>query len=96
MKADRAHNPVISAILDGVAALCFIAGGLMLLALILKEYWVCASGASVIVTGLLFVALAEIVRSLARANDQRAHLLTQLQQNAKALQWIVDELSRKK
>jgi hypothetical protein len=42
MKADRAHNPVISAILDGVAALCFIAGGLMLLALILKEYWVCA------------------------------------------------------
>jgi hypothetical protein len=50
----------------------------------------------VIVTGLLFVALAEIVRSLARANDQRAHLLTQLQQNAKALQWIVDELSRKK
>jgi hypothetical protein len=96
MKADRAHNPVISAILDGVAALCFIAGGVMLLALITKEYWVCAIGASVIVTGLLFVALAEIVRSLARANDQRAHLLSQLQQNAKALQWIIDELSRKK
>jgi hypothetical protein len=96
MKADRAHNPVISAILDGVAALCFIAGGVMLLALITKEYWVCAIGASVIVTGLLFVALAEIVRSLASANDQRAHLLSQLQQNAKALQWIIDELSRKK
>jgi len=68
----------------------------MLLALITKEYWVCAIGTSVIVTGLLFVALAEIVRSLARANDQRAHLLSQLQQNAKALQWIIDELSRKK
>ena len=68
----------------------------MLLALITKEYWVCAIGTSVIVTGLLFVALAEIVRSLARANDQRAHLLSRLQQNAKALQWIIDELSRKK
>ena len=76
MKADRAHNPVISAILDGVAALCFIAGGVMLLALITKDYWICAIGASVIVTGMLFVALAEIVRSLVRANDQRASLLT--------------------
>ena len=96
MKADRAHNPVISRILDGVAMLCFIAGGLMLLAVITKEYWVCAIGASMIVTGLLFVALAEIVRSLVRANDQRAHLLSQFQQNAKGFQWIIDELSRKK
>jgi hypothetical protein len=96
MKADRAENPVISAILDGIAAVVFVAGGLMLLAVIWKEYWVCAIGASAIVTGLLFVALAEIVRSLARANNQREHLLSQLQQNAKGLQWIIDELSRKK
>jgi Flp pilus assembly protein TadB len=96
MKGDRAHNPVISAILDGIAAVAFVAGGIMLLAAIVKEYWVCAIGASAIVTGLLFVTLAEIVCSLARANNQREHLLSQLQQNAKALQWIVDELSRKK
>ena len=96
MKTDRARNPVISAILDGVAAVCFIAGVVMLLALITKEYWVCAIGASVIITGLLFVALAEIVRSLARANQQREQLVRQLQENAKALQWIIDNLNRPK
>jgi len=96
MKADRAENPVISAILDGIAAVVFVAGGLMLLAVIVKDYWVCAIGASAIVTGLLFVALAEIVRSLARANRQRERLVSQLQENAKALQWIIDNLNRPK
>jgi hypothetical protein len=96
MKADRPHNPAISAILDGVATLFFVVGAVMLLAVITKDYWICAIGASVILTGVVFVALGEIVRSLARPNDQRAHLLSQLQENAKALQWIVDELSRKK
>jgi TM2 domain-containing membrane protein YozV len=74
MKGDRAHNPVISAILDGIAAVAFVAGGIMLLAAIVKEYWVCAIGASAIVTGLLFVARSGN-RSLARAREQSARAL---------------------
>jgi len=82
MNASPERNPPISVALDAVGALNLIAGALLMLSIIVKEYWLFGIGVSALVAGVVFIALGDIVRSLARANQQRERLLSQFQENA--------------
>jgi hypothetical protein len=96
-QAEQFRDPGIVTAFDVVAMLSLIGGIFLSLALFTKEYTLALLGISAVVNAVIMFGFAAVIRNVAKiawhsakAHEQREALLSQARENAKALQWLVN------
>lgn len=91
-KREQIRQPGIVTALRVVAMLEIIAGGFLCIGLLGSgsERVFGAVGISGIIAGIFSFGFAAVIGALNKANVQREHIADQLRENAKALQWLID------